>query len=69
VQRAEIQMFAAQMLSTRTAPAPTLLAMGEIAADLATRQRRARTEFGDRFRAFASPASQAKLRALTRAAR
>jgi CHAD domain-containing protein len=69
VQRAEIRMFAAQMLSERTAPAPTLLAMGEIAACLATRQRGARIEFGDRFRAFASPASQAKIRALTQAAR
>jgi CHAD domain-containing protein len=69
VQRAEIRMFAAQMLAERAAPAPTLLAMGEVAASLATRQRRARTEFGDRFRAFASPASQAKIRALTRAAR
>jgi hypothetical protein len=42
--------------------------MGEVAAGLAARQRRARAEFGDRFRAFASPASQAKIRALTQAA-
>ena len=68
VQRAEIRTFAAQMMTQRMAPAPTLLAMGEIAAGLALRQRRARTQFGDRFRAFASPASQAKIRALTGAA-
>jgi hypothetical protein len=42
--------------------------MGEIAAGLARRQHRARGEFGERFRAFASPAGQAKFAALTQAA-
>jgi len=68
VQREEIRVFAAQMMDERTAPAATLLAMGEIAAGLATAQRQARSEFSDRFRQFASPASQARIRALTRAA-
>ncbi len=68
VQRAEIRSFAAQMMAEQTAPAVTLLAMGEIAAGLALRQQRARNEFAGRFREFASPASQARIRALTRAA-
>jgi len=68
VQHSEIRVFAAQMMAQQTAPAATLLAMGEIAAGLALRQHRARGEFGDRFRAFAGRASQAKIRALTQAA-
>ena len=68
VQQDEIRAFAAQMLEERAAPAATLLAMGEIAAGLAARQREARTEFAGRFRDFASPASQTRIRALTRAA-
>jgi CHAD domain-containing protein len=66
VQRAEIRAFAEQMLAARSAPAATLLAMGEIAAGLALRQRRARSTFDDRFADFASPASQARLAALAR---
>ena len=66
VQRTEIRAFAAQMLSDRSAPAATLLAMGEISAGLALRQREARSEFDGRFAAFASPASQVRLAALTR---
>jgi CHAD domain-containing protein len=68
VQREEIGVFAAQMLAEHSAPAPTLLAMGEIAASLARRQRHARSEFDGRFAGFAGPASQARLAALTRAA-
>jgi CHAD domain-containing protein len=68
VQRREIRTFAAQMMDERSAPAATLLAMGEIAAGLAVRQRRARGEFSDRFGAFASAASQARFDALSRAA-
>jgi CHAD domain-containing protein len=66
VQRAEIRAFAAQMLADRSAPAETLLAMGEIAAGLAVRQREARARFDGRFADFASPASQARLSALAR---
>jgi CHAD domain-containing protein len=68
VQRAEIHAFADRMLAERSTPAATLLAMGEIAADLARRQRKARIEFDGRFAAFAGQASQARLTALTQAA-
>ncbi|HEY1618450.1 MAG TPA: CHAD domain-containing protein [Streptosporangiaceae bacterium] len=66
VQRGEIQAFAAAMLEQHQAAAPTLLAMGEIAAGLAVRQRRARAQFADLFARFASPASQARITPLTR---
>jgi CHAD domain-containing protein len=68
VQRTEIRAFAGQMLADRSVPATTLLAMGEIAADLARRQRAARNEFDRRFADFASPASQARLTELARTA-
>jgi CHAD domain-containing protein len=68
VQRSEIRAFAAQMMDERSAPAATLLAMGEIAAGLALRQRRARSEFSGRFASFASAGSQARFDALTGAA-
>ena len=68
VQHEEIQVFAAQMMGQRAAPAATLLAMGEIAAGLAARQQKARSEFAGRFRDFASPAGQNRIRALTGAA-
>ena len=66
VQRDEIRAFAAQMLADRTAPAETLLAMGEIAAGLALRQRAARARFDHAFANFASPPSKARLAALAR---
>ncbi len=65
VQRAEIHEFAERMLAERSAPAATLLAMGEIAAALARRQHQARADFDSRFAAFASRPSQARLAALT----
>ena len=68
VQRGEIRAFADQMMDERTAPAATLLAMGEVAAGLAVRQRQARGEFAGRFRDFASPASQDRILAMTQAA-
>jgi CHAD domain-containing protein len=67
VQRVQIHAFADRMLAEQSAPAATLLAMGEIAAGLARRQRRARTEFDARFADFASTSSQARLTALTEA--
>jgi CHAD domain-containing protein len=65
VQRAELRAFADRMLAQRSAPAATLLAMGEIAAGLARRQLQARADFDSRFAAFAGQASQARLAALT----
>ena len=65
VQHEEIQVFAAQMMDQRAAPAATLLAMGEVAAGLAVRQQKARSQFAGRFRDFASPDGQNRIRALT----
>ena len=65
VQREEIQSLAAAMLAQQAAPAPTLLAMGELAAQLGTRQREARAEFAERFAGFASPAGRRRMAALT----
>jgi CHAD domain-containing protein len=64
VQRAELRAFAAQMMAEQSAPAATLLAMGEIAAGLARRERAARSEFDDQFRQFARPGGQARIQAL-----
>jgi CHAD domain-containing protein len=68
VQRAEIHAFAAQMMAARSAPAQTLLAMGEIAASLAVRQAKARAQFDGRFADFAGPASRRRLTRLAQTA-
>jgi len=68
VQRTEIRAFAAQMMAARTAPAETLLAMGEIAASLAEAQAAARARFDSRFADFAGPASRRRMAALARTA-
>ncbi len=64
VQHEELRAFADQMMAERAAPAATLLAMGEIAAGLAIRQRQARSEFAGRFRDFAGPVSQGRITSL-----
>jgi CHAD domain-containing protein len=69
VQRDEIRAFAEAMFAERSVPAATLLALGEVSAGLAARQHQARSDFDARFAAFARPASQARLTALTRSAR
>jgi CHAD domain-containing protein len=69
VQQAELRAFAGRMMADHSAPAETLLAMGEIAATLAARQRTARAEFAGRFADFASPRGRARIGALTGAAR
>jgi CHAD domain-containing protein len=69
VQRDELREFAGRMVAERAAPVETLLAMGEIAASLAARQRAARAEFAGRFASFASPRGRARIAALTGAAR
>jgi CHAD domain-containing protein len=68
VQITELRAFATQMMTARSAPAETLLAMGEIAATLAIRQGKARAEFAGRFTEFASPRGRARIDVLTRAA-
>jgi CHAD domain-containing protein len=64
VQREEIHALADAMLAERAAPAATLLAMGELAANLAQRQAEARANFARRFTAFAGPAGQQRVRDL-----
>jgi CHAD domain-containing protein len=68
IQASELRTFATAMMADHSAPAQTLLAMGEIAATLAARQRTARQEFAGRFADFASPRGRARVEALTRAA-
>jgi CHAD domain-containing protein len=64
VQRHEIGALADEMLAERAAPAATLLAMGEIAANLVHRQAEARADFAQRFTRFAGPAGQQRFSAL-----
>src|SRR5260370_533710 len=64
VQRHEIGALADAMLAERAAPAATLLAMGEIAANLARSQAEARADFTERFTRFAGPAGQQRVRDL-----
>ena len=64
VQITELRAFATQMMAAGSAPAETLLAMGEIAATLAVRQAKARAEFAGRFAEFASPRGRARIGAL-----
>jgi CHAD domain-containing protein len=68
VQITELRAFATQMMAAGSAPAETLLAMGEIAATLAVRQGKARAEFAGRFAEFASPRGQARVGALAESA-
>ncbi|MHB1595962.1 MAG: CHAD domain-containing protein [Streptosporangiaceae bacterium] len=69
VQRTRLRGFAAQMIGGQDVPATTLLAMGEVGAQLAVRQHAARAEFAGRFAAFSSPQGRATIAALTEAAR
>ena len=66
VQIAEIRALAAGMLAAGEAPAVTLLAMGEVTAGLKTRQRAARTDFEQRFAAFADVNGRRRMSALLR---
>ena len=68
VQQVELRAFARKMVAEARAPAETVLAMGEIAAGLAVRQRAARGEFAGLFAGFASARGQARIDTLTRAA-
>jgi CHAD domain-containing protein len=64
VQREELQALAGQMLAAGAAPAATLLAMGEIAANLVESQAGARGDFARRFGRFAGPAGQQRVAVL-----
>ncbi len=65
VQQHEIRMFATQMMQEQEVPATALLGMGELAGQIARRERQARGEFAGRFADFASAANQQRFRALT----
>ncbi len=69
VQLHELRMFAGQMRGDRQVPATALLAMGELAGQIAGREQRARNEFAARFADFASAANQQRFLALTAGAR
>ena len=64
VQREEIHALADAMLAERAAPAATLQAMSEIAANLAISQAEAREDFAMRFARFAGPARKQRIRTL-----
>jgi len=66
VQIAEIRALAAAMLAAGEAPAVTLLAMGEVTAGLAARERHARADFERRFTAFADTEGQRRMALLLR---
>jgi CHAD domain-containing protein len=69
VQIAEIRTLATAMLAASEAPAVTLLAMGELTADLARRQHAAREDFERRFAAFADAEGQRRMSVLLRGGR
>ena len=69
VQIEEVRTLATAMLAAGEAPAVTLLAMGEITAGLAARQRAARSDFERRFAAFADLDGQRRMAALLRGTR
>lgn len=69
VQGLAVREFAATMLSDGSAPAPTVLAMGELAAQLTAHQRRARAEFAQRFAAFDSARNRRRFTELAGASR
>jgi CHAD domain-containing protein len=69
VQLHELRVFAGQMQTDRQVPATALLAMGELAGQIAHREHQARSEFAGRFADFASAANQQRFQALTAGAR
>ena len=69
VQLHELRMFASQMRTDRRVPATALLAMGELAGQIAQREQQARDEFAGRFADFASAANEQRFQALTAGAR
>ena len=66
VQRQAVRQFAAEMMEEGTAPPETVLAMGELAAQLDARQVRARAELVDRLQPFLAKENRARVKALVR---
>jgi CHAD domain-containing protein len=64
VQQHEIRTAAGEMMAAGDVPATALLAMGDLAAQVARTEARVRREFAGRFAEFASEASQQRFAAL-----
>ncbi len=68
VQREAIRALAARMVAERATPAATLLAMGELAAQLDAAATEARDDFGTRFASFTSDRNARRIASLTKVA-
>ena len=68
VQREAIRSLAARMVAEGVTPAPALLAMGELAAQLDAAASEARDDFGKRFAQFTSDRNARRIASLTKAA-
>jgi CHAD domain-containing protein len=68
VQREAIRSLAERMVAEGVTPAPTLLAMGELAAQLDAVASKARADFGTRFARFTSDRNTRRIASLTKAA-
>jgi CHAD domain-containing protein len=68
VQREAIRSLAVRMVAEGVTPAPTLLAMGELAARLDAAASEARDDFGKRFAQFTSERNARRIASLTKAA-
>ncbi len=66
VQRGAIHEFAAAMIQQGAAPAKTVLAMGEMAAQLDAHQTNARVSLAERLQPFLADANRARVKALVR---
>lgn len=66
VQREAVREFAAAMMDERAAPPETVLAMGELAAQLDAHQLRARAALVGRLRPFLAEKNRARIKALVR---
>jgi CHAD domain-containing protein len=67
VQQVAIQQFAADMVASGQAHAPTLLAMGELAAGRHRMQQAARAQFEERYQRFSRPRVRRQFEQLTEA--
>lgn len=64
VQREAVRAFAAEMMAEGSGPAPTVLAMGELAARLDAHQMQARADLQNVLRPFLGSKTRARMRAL-----
>ena len=67
VQRRTVGAFVTQMTNEATVPTETLLAMGELAAQVDTRKRQARSDYADRWDQFMRGKNRQAVAELTRA--